>query len=902
MNPIYKFTITIGETETQVYPNYKDDIAKEYELETGQRFFRSKLSGKITFQKDDYDLLDSQAFETEFIFKVYKSDDLGETWFEYWTGKFMKTDCSWDDDDKKAIVTPDVLDEYNDVLAGLEKEYNLIKLAPAKTPVEIKKRPLIQLYIPGDSVVSCFLSGNYWEQDTAFDVSNESTLVNTYYFAKASTLHKIFVSGTGTPAECAGDYVAEGDTPTTFIGRNILDITGEEIYKTTFDSLGTALLNAVSHGKSSSDIGSIWQDANLNYWQLMAIPETYQLEFIKYFHTNSMPYDEFGTNTLTHVRGATNTSTITYNSITSLSTSHLYAIRKTSDETIMFASKNAYDTLTDGNITFIADNGTGTLDGYKTTIPVYMRYLLDVETISGLNTYEIPADDIVENNRNYSRAIGYAIDQVTITPNVREAATEYGVTDDGYYFDEPYSIYGHRYFPVARSTWGLSSIWFNFYISDEMLETDGRKSYIMKDSVLLSDAIKVLLNEIAPDISHDGTSEYSEFLYGTNPITYGQFKLLITQKSNILAGEYDRPAQKAPITLTQILSMLRDCFRCFWYIEDGKFKIEHIKWFRNGGSYSSGQLVSYDLTLYENIRNGKKWGYKSSAYDFDKIDMPERYQFEWMDEVTQSFDGFPIQVVSKYVTAGKIESISISNFTTDIDYMLLNPGAINEDGFALMAGVFDNLFKYGLFATGYVQGYYGNNGITFVSSSTFWTTDFIQVVPGVSYYRQNGNSSYYVYAYDSNQNPVVVNGSNVFWHSNFESNPIPDGVAFIRAIFPPANLSTFAFSSTIMNLPFVSRTIDGIDMTLQNGIMSWVYLHPNFYVYDLPAYNVEINDQTAYANSVDRKKKQTVEFPTVDDIDPLKLIKTNLGTGAVDKISVNLHSRLNKVTLKYDTE
>ena len=53
---------------------------------------------------------------------------------------------------------------------------------------------------------------------------------------------------------------------------------------------------------------------------------------------------------------------------------------------------------------------------------------------------------------------------------------------------------------------------------------------------------------------------------------------------------------------------------------------------------------------------------------------------------------------------------------------------------------------------------------------------------------------------------------------------------------------------------------------------------------------------------IDRKKKQIVKYPS--DIDPnyLLLIKTSLGTGQIEKISVNLSSRMNTITLKYDTE
>lgn len=104
------------------------------------------------------------------------------------------------------------------------------------------------------------------------------------------------------------------------------------------------------------------------------------------------------------------------------------------------------------------------------------------------------------------------------------------------------------------------------------------------------------------------------------------------------------------------------------------------------------------------------------------------------------------------------------------------------------------------------------------------------------------------------------------------------------------------------SLPFIERTIDNEEYVLQNGYLSMVYLQPNYYVYDLPARNVRINQQSTYAYGIERKKKQTVVFPTNQDINPMHLIKTYIGNGQIDKISVNLCSRSNKVTLKYDTE
>lgn len=176
--------------------------------------------------------------------------------------------------------------------------------------------------------------------------------------------------------------------------------------------------------------------------------------------------------------------------------------------------------------------------------------------------------------------------------------------------------------------------------------------------------------------------------------------------------------------------------------------------------------------------------------------MPERYQFGWMDDVTLVFEGYPIEILSKYVTPGNIEEINVSNFTTDIDYMLLNPDACSKDGFALMAAV-------------------------------------------------------------SRQGSMV--------------------------------------------LPFTERTIDGITYINQNGLLAFIDLQPKYYIYDLPAYQIRINDEQGVAYGITREKKQTLRMPVVDDPNPTQLIKTFLGMGQVEKISVNLSSRNANVTLMYDT-
>lgn len=619
MTPKYRFFLQIGEdgTKQTVRPNYKDDLTLDYELETNQRFYRAKLSGKINFVRTDYDIINDAPFDSEFFLYIEKSDDWGQTYNQYYKAKFMKTDCTFNDDDKLVTVQPETTDQYDDVLAGLEKEYNLITLAPTIQRITINKRPLIQIYVPGDSIVSCFLGGTNWEQD-ANATTDQNALIQTYHFALCNILKEIQITSHGSPAVISGLYT----------GR-------------------------MATGASANNFeGKLYSELNVNYYI-----------YISQQRIDGLPF------------GAV-----------------IVEIRKRSDDTAMFRyskpTTSPFDTL-EFDLTAVEGSGaTGTMHADMKSYNIYARYLCDVEKIDDLNTYPLPADDIVDNNRNYRRAIGYAIDVAFISNNFSDTPTEWGLADNGKYFAPPYSIYGQTFYPIARSTWRYASLWFGFYLMDWILEEKARKAYTLRDAFTLSSCINVLLKEFAPGITHEATPEYSQFLYNkNNPISGRSFKLLISQKSNIINGEYKTPAQKAPITLQQIMTMLRDIYKCYWYIEDGKFKIEQVSWFRNGGSYGYNPIIDYDLTQLENVRNGKKLAFATSEYSFDKVEMPERYQFEWMDDVTTPFEGLPIEITSKYVTAGKIEDINISNFTSDIDLMLLNPGAISSDGFALFAAV-----------------------------------------------------------------------------------------------------------------------------------------------------------------------------------------------------------------------
>lgn len=722
---LYRFYIAINGKKTQVYPIYKDDLSLDYELETNQRFYRKKLSGKLSFVRNDFALINSAAFNTEFKFTIEHSNDFGLTYSEIFKGKFYKTDCTIDEDNEKVEVQPSVDDEYNKVLAGLEKEYNLIELAPENEFLTIYKRPLIQVYVPGDNVVTCFFNNYTFEIDVNSPVDDVTELASKYYFALSSRDAEItLTAGAGAPDDINGVYVGH----------------------ITLDDSGT-------HESATF----LPEDEDIMY-------------YLEYSATAGIQW----------------VSTYTLKS-------------KVTGSIVYQNQKN--NRITNETITLSAQ-GFGTTTGDIKVYSIMARYLSDVDEVKGVPTYDIPTDDIVADNKNYHKVLPYNVDTFYISNNYSDTPTKWGKADDGRYFLPPEGTSTDIFYPVARSTWRNASVWFKFYWLNDSMDEDARKAYTLRDAATLSSTINVLLQQFAPEITHKGTAEYSQFLYAdSNPLDGGirQFTLLISQKSNIINGEYQTPAQNAPITLQQILNMLRDTFKLYWYIEDNKLKIEHVEFFRNGGSYSKDNVISYDLTKLINVRNGKTWAFNTSNYTFDKEELPERYEFEWMDDVSTMFEGNPVEVVSPYVQEGKIEDITISNFTSDIDLLLLNPSEMSSDGFALFAAI------------------------------------------------------------------------------------EPDGGGQLE-------------------LPFVDLTVQGVDYHLQNGYLSYFYLQPNFWLYDMPAKDIKINGGNYYAKSIDRRKKQTLSFPASVEINPIALIKTYLGSGQIEKISINLCSYVANTTLKYDTE
>lgn len=350
----------------------------------------------------------------------------------------------------------------------------------------------------------------------------------------------------------------------------------------------------------------------------------------------------------------------------------------------------------------------------------------------------LTSEDMCGYNRNYKYAYKYkASGTVKVSSEKTSKPTEWGIYQPGSYYVKPGPV-NEAYYPIARTAWGVRSFWYKASYTEVSLDEYNADRKI-RDGYTLTAAIKAILKEIAPSIKHEATPEYSDFLYNnrmTSKLGSSQAKIMICQKTNLINGEYQQPAQKANVTLSAIFEMLRNMYQCYWYIEGDKLKIEYIEFFKNGGSYD-GIQQGIDLTNLKVPSNNKPWSYVTSKVSYEKEALPERYEFSQMDEVTDVFKGLPIDMKSKYVELGKVETFSTSLFSSDTDYMLINPSVINNDGFALFVVEANNKVPIGTvyfrLTNVRAQNQYAAMGLL---EYNFWDYD----LPGRKYILPDGNA------------------------------------------------------------------------------------------------------------------------------------------------------------------
>lgn len=622
----------VGGVEIPSHPVFGDDIKLKFSKENNQVFLRSKIDGNIKFIGSDFDFIASCSHDTEFTIVVYRGSAL------FGSGTFIKSDCTLNYDDRVCTVKLTVTDRYEKFLANYDNKYNLVKLAPAVRQLGLTLRPILQFYVRGEDKITNIYGGMYFEQDCQV-ITSDSDLYNTYKFYDTAPLAYISIDTVqnGLPEEAKGKY----NMKKSVTSGTILYFNDSETYRIQATVLGT-----------------------------------------------------LGFMLIQNINGDNTDPVVAYAELSSWHDAGNYALT--------FHGVNSEQSLTKATGYYYKDS------------EVFSRVLIPKKVGGSYADYEFdrPSDDITEKDGNYPYVLrgssGLFTPHLTFIGDRSATPTEWGTDgNSGTYFLAPtltstQKANGDSPIPFGRSSWNRASAWL---IIDSELRTHfdpWNKAYTLKDAYPLWSAISVLLKEVDSNVVFAQSAQCSKFLYQATrgeqaimrtPRLDGR-ELYLTPITNVKKTQYEQAAQRGDITLKQILDMLRNVYQCYWYIDDSnRLVIEHINYFKHGRRYALGtSYPDIDVSAMKDMPNGLSWAFGTNEAEFDRSKCPSRYEFAWGDECTAEFNGEAIDIEDKYASGDKKEKITVSNFTADIDYTVINPSGVSDDIYALIeANVSNNV-------------------------------------------------------------------------------------------------------------------------------------------------------------------------------------------------------------------
>ena len=679
-----------------VNPYYKS-IKKQYKKENGQMFFRESINGTIELRGLDYEYINSISIEDNIGFYIYRNGAV------YAVNEFNKTDCKINHSKCSVELKLKPKDKYEKILNDYDKTHDLLKLPIAKTYVELTKRCVIQLYFQGDNTITNYAGGTYWEDEVTQPVDKVGELRDKYHFTDGLSFNEINLSGFNYDINTVYK-VTEGQRIWNGTEKVIL---GGSVYERPSSIVFTKLASVGNQGTAIrlSDGVSIAYRYEEGFGGDAENPD------------DDIPILLYDTYRIEIYNGHNGTGRKIYQSETLYGNDSNFVLKQGAIYKMVKVSQDVPYKEPEPESFYLGEK--------ITTRYLWGRLLCDVDVDSdGTPTYDLPYDDFAADMANFKRCIGLEFKsdnnmklvhfvQSDIT---QDEPTPFGLNDSGKYFVAPriggsMSLEVYLY-PFARSSWGNTSLWVGFEenvnLSLPSLENFRKKFYkpiYHRDCMEIGSVIKALLENIDSSIKFDSSPAYSEFLYGSvnNSVGKSGQRIYITQKSNVLNGEYVQAAQKGEITFGQVMNMLKNCFRCYWYIdEERKFRIEHVRYFMNGLSYSSPES-QYNLNNKYDKFTKKPVLYMQDEISYSKSELKSRYEFSWSDNTTEMMGGgFYADVRSNYIEKGSIESINVELFTPDIDFMMFAPEKFSKDGFALIVTNSDKKVPI-VFATAYNQ-------------------------------------------------------------------------------------------------------------------------------------------------------------------------------------------------------
>lgn len=656
----------------EVFPVYSEGISMKYQKHDGDEFHLPSFSTALRFTRQDYDVIERQSLGTEMALRLEIQDGNDDILFE--TFHFKKIDGTIDPVAKVFTVTPKPTSLYDKVLAKLDEEVDLLHLstAPAIEQVQTKIRPVVQCYIENTSTVGNWMGAVHWEtpvqgwEELYFGSDNTDPNnvlnVNRYGFVwdlyLSHHVYTIFFIGgnpSPDPLGVANTYVAGNLAGGSGVGP-VAGFMQEGEFP-----MGNGFVLVVKPSGSGYRLGIVNSSNNREYWYGTVL-------------SSAIPAHGSFSVSLSAQTGASPSSAILYFQQLNVATRCV-----ANNHPIMDSNNVLWGTLAPGT------SGSGSFWG------------------------NLIAEDPFIDYKNYKFFIQYAVPAnfATVSGAKTSTPTPYGLWQPGIY----YAPVAH-YKPMATSSWGDWSLWYEESGSDLVIDSSGSVVSLLRHAYPLWSVLSVLLTELVPEVVFD-KEDFSGFFGPArdpnhlDPVANYALNIFFVPATNVLVGNYDQPAQKAKITLGKVLDALKKVFSAYWCIDDnGKFRIEHISWFEKGGSYSGSPDTLVDLTEYEDVRVGKPWSFAQDEQSYDTDKLWSKISYPWPENASDPFIGHPILMTSDYVDPDLADERAINGMMTDIDLMRVVSEDYSKDGFILLCPEYDsNKQFYYLSITQVLDGY-----------------------------------------------------------------------------------------------------------------------------------------------------------------------------------------------------
>lgn len=833
-------------------------LSKNRENNAG--FLRTRMTGKITLTRGDFDLINNRDFEQRFDIALQRRKLVTDNWQTDCVSSFYKTDCEIDEANKIIDVnTWETKDKYEEILNKANDKKDLIELGVVPYEVDYLKYGVFQVYEKGSSTLTNISNGHYWDSSVFVPINDHDELNRMIFGYDFNKHRRLYASGESAnlvpdvSGYWEGEY-ADAETIAGGVYSNISkgafslyrvgDKFGPYTDPNTPNDPDVRFVRVLL--TSGTDLYDDWDDFE-SEWEVNGIT----LHFLGTWFDGSAHHAVFrnlsGTDipasgTLTHISGAVNTSDKEYSSIYSntITTGNFHKWGVLENSTIQYVcesnfhfSDKKYDLTAEKNLYDVKVGGlykSSIYAGYKTRVEAdggvlystksctigsnftdyqfriyekefYVRYLTDSAELDGKSGIDVSLieDDIVD-GISYQYAYRITLSNnlfflndlnTAINPLFGKYPTN-AENHAGGNFTPPNSTA----VPIAKKDWVGASIWMNFSGQLQSIIEEDKQLITLRDAYKIEDCLNLLIKDIDESITFD----ISQFIFAenqqANPITgVKNQQLFFTPKSNIVNYTYSKAAGKFELSLNDILLFLKNAMNCQWDITANSMRIEHRRYYRNGGSYSTLQ-VGKNLEIEINAKNGIKKSYGQNKYTFQKEELPYIIEFGWSDKVSEAFEGYPIEINSKFVNKSTKEDRKINEFVTDLSYVLLQGSEVSLDGaFVLGANMIDSRYV----------------------------------------------------------------------------------------------------------VPFKKVTISGHEWNLNNGYLSNLYLIDKYHRDDLPAPDININTLPTAAESVKRSKIQKMTLP-ISNIDDNKLIYTANGNGEVETFDVDVFTNEAEIKSRHDNE